>query len=77
VEAHSPSPRIGYQEVNYTIPPEIGKLVRPNEFTYVRLRLQRDTDSAYALYQWGPDLQLGSITWGPEKPFPAGSIPLD
>jgi hypothetical protein len=75
VEAHSPSPRIVYQELNYAIAPEIGKLIRPNEFTYVSLRLLRDADPAYALYQWSADLNLGTITWGPDKPFPPGSLP--
>lgn len=75
VEAHSASPRIIYRELNYTISPQIGKLIRPNEFTYIRLRLLRDTDSAYALYKWAPDLNLSSLTWGPDKAFPPGSIP--
>lgn len=76
VEAHSPSRRVRYRERDYPIPPEIGKLVRPNEFTYVRLRLERDTESAYALYPWGPGLDLANMTWKPDGDFPGGFIPL-
>jgi hypothetical protein len=79
VEAHSPSRRVTYRELNYTIPPEIGKLVRPNEVTYVRLRLDRDTDSAYALYPFDPrdaNLDLATFTWRPDGDFPPGFIPL-
>jgi hypothetical protein len=76
VEAHSPSPRVTYRELNYRIPGDLGKLVRPNEFTYVRLRLDRDTDSAYALYPWTPELDLPGTKWGPDTDFPAGFIPL-
>ncbi len=76
VEAHSPSRRVTYRELNYTIPPEIGRLVRPNEFTYVRLRLDRDTDSAYALYPFDPALDLSKLGWTADGDFPPGSIPL-
>ncbi|GAC1414634.1 MAG: hypothetical protein NVSMB5_02840 [Candidatus Velthaea sp.] len=76
VEAHSPSARVTYRDLNYRIPPEIGKLVRPNEFTYVRLRLDRDTDSAYALYPWTSQLDLPSMGWKPDGDFPPGFIPL-
>jgi hypothetical protein len=76
VEAHSPSRRVTYRELNYTIPPAIGKLVRPNEFTYVRLRLDRNTESAYALYPFASTLELEKMTWRPDGDFPKGFIPL-
>jgi hypothetical protein len=76
VEAHSSSPRIAYQDLNYRIPPDIGKLITPNQFTYVRLCLPRNTDAAYALYQWDPTLQLSAMTWDADTAFPPGNLPL-
>lgn len=78
VEAHSPSRRITYHDLDYRVSPEIGKLVLPNQVTYVRLRLDRDTENAYALFGWTPtlDADLGRMTWGPDAPFPSqGRIP--
>jgi hypothetical protein len=77
IEAHSPGARIGYKPIDYQIPPEIGKLVCPNEFTYVKLTLESDTEGAYALYGYGPTLEpLSATTWQPDQPFPMpGQIP--
>ena len=78
VEAHSPSRRITYRDLDYRIPPAIGKLILPNQFTYVNLRLDRDTETAYALFGWTPalDPDLAQMTWGPDTPFPTeGRIP--
>jgi hypothetical protein len=71
IEAHSPSPLVVYRDVNYRPSPDIGHLVRPNEFTYVRIALDRNTDNAYALYEWAPGLDLASMRW---MPFPPGSL---
>lgn len=78
IEAHSPSARITYRDVDYRIAPEIGKLILPNQFTYVRVRLERDTDTAYALFGWTPalDPDLAQMVWGPDTPFPSeGRLP--
>lgn len=78
VEAHSPSRRIVYRDLDYRVPPAIGKLILPNAFTYVNLRLDRDTDTAYALFGWTPalDPNLPQMVWGPDTPFPTeGRLP--
>jgi hypothetical protein len=71
IEAHSPSPLIAYRDVNYAAFPTVDQMVRPNEFTYIRVLLERDTDNAYALYRWSPDLVLDQMRW---MPFPPGSL---
>ncbi|HEY0382058.1 MAG TPA: hypothetical protein VGC72_07660 [Candidatus Elarobacter sp.] len=72
IEAHNPSPLINYNVVDYDTPapndPSV-HLIRPNEFTYVKVALARDTDAAYAMYQWGPHLDLSN--W---LPFPPGGL---
>ena len=76
VEAHSPSRRVTYRDLNYTVFRRDRPVVHPNEFTYVRLRLDRDTESAYALYPYAPDLDLEKFEWKPDGDFPPGYIPL-
>jgi hypothetical protein len=72
IEAHNPSPLITYNVVDYDTPlpndPNV-HLIRPNEFTYVKVMLRRDADASYALYQWGPHLDL--TNW---LPFPTGGL---
>ncbi len=76
IEAHSSSPRIHYQEIDYQVPPEIGSLVRANEFTYVRVHMDRNSDDAYALYRWADSLKLADLTWSVDTDFPAtGRLP--
>ena len=70
IEAHSASPRVNYQDLDYQIPPAIGSLVRPNEFTYVRVHMDRNSDDAYALYRWTEDLNLPGMTWNVDTKFP-------
>ena len=72
IEAHNPSPLITYNVVDYDTPlpndPNV-HLIRPNEFTYVKVMLRRDADASYALYQWGPHIDL--TEW---LPFPPGGL---
>jgi hypothetical protein len=72
VEAHNPSPLVRYNVVDYDTPapndPNV-HLIRPNEFTYAKIVLARNSDRAYAVYEWGPDVPLEK--W---PPFPPGDL---
>ncbi|MEO7201253.1 MAG: hypothetical protein ABIZ82_01520, partial [Candidatus Tumulicola sp.] len=68
IEAQSGSPFIAYKPVDYTPNADVQKMIRPNEFTYVAIKIDRDTYETYALYQWGQPLDVVS-TW---MPFPPG-----
>ena len=58
---------ISFLPLTFTQPPELAHAIRPNEFTYVDLTMKRDVDSSYALYRYGPSLNLPGTTW---MPFP-------
>ena len=40
----------------------IDHLIQPNQFTYVRVRLNRNPDNEYALYTWTPALDPAGNT---------------
>jgi hypothetical protein len=65
IEAHSGSPLVRYAVLDYAPTPAIGKLVEPNQFTYVRVQLNRNTDDVYQLYHWIPDDDLNKYFWPP------------
>lgn len=69
IEAHSGSELIAYKPVDYEVAAasRFEHLIFPNEFTYVRVELERDAADVYALYRWTPGLDLASLTW---MPFP-------
>ncbi len=72
VHANSGSTEIDYVDLTYTVSPDVGKLVLPNQTTYVFVCMNRDTTNTYQLYNYGADLP----TTPPWPPFPPGSIPL-
>jgi hypothetical protein len=72
VHANSGSDEIDYVDLTYTVSPGVGRLVSPNETTYVFVRMNRDTKNTYMLYNYDPNLP----TTPPWPPFPPGSIPL-
>jgi alpha-beta hydrolase superfamily lysophospholipase len=63
IEAHSPSAFISYKLVDYRPTDEVGKLIEPNQFTYVKVKMNRDTDQVYALYDFALTPDLASISW--------------
>jgi hypothetical protein len=69
IEAHSPSTLITYKPVDYRPTPELGKLIEPNQFTYVKVKMDRDTDQVYALYDLALVPDLSAVSWLP-MPFP-------
>jgi alpha-beta hydrolase superfamily lysophospholipase len=74
IEAHSPSELITYKPVDYQPTPEVGKLIEPNQFTYVKVKMGRDTDQIYMLYDLALTPDLAAVSWLP-MPFPkAGQI---
>lgn len=66
IEAQSGSPYIAYKAVDYKPSADVEKMIQPNEFTYVVIKIDRDAYQTYALYQWGGPLDL--VT--PWMPFP-------
>jgi hypothetical protein len=74
IEAHSPSEWISYKPVDYQPTADVRKLILPNQFTYVKVKMNRDTDKVYALYDLALVPNLGAVSWLP-MPFPeAGQI---
>lgn len=71
IEATSATPLISYKPVDYKPSADVAKMIQPNEFTYVVIKMDRDAYGAYALYQYSPALDV-TDTW---MPFPPGSIP--
>jgi hypothetical protein len=72
IDAKSGSKEIDYVEFTYTVSPEVGHLVAPNETTYVFVRMNRDATKTYRLYNYDPDRP----TAPPWPPFPPGFIQL-
>jgi len=68
IEAHSPSVLITYKPVDYQPSPDVGRLIEPNQFTYVKVKLDRDTDQVYVLYDLDLIPNLSAMTW---MPFPS------
>ena len=76
IEARSGSDLVGYTPIDYVVESstDLQHLISPNEFTYVRVEMPRNTDNTYALYRWDPTLALSTLHW---MPFPdTGRIPL-
>jgi hypothetical protein len=66
IEAQSGSPYIAYKAVDYTPSSDVQKMIQPNEFTYVKVKMDRDAYQTYALYQLGGPLNVAA-EW---MPFP-------
>ena len=72
VEASLPTELISYVPLIFTQPPELAHTIFPNEFTYLKMTMKRDTISTYAVYEYGPTLNFPGDSW---MPFPPGNIP--
>ena len=64
IEARSGSPAIDYQDVDYAAGDSVMALVRPNECTYIDVRLSRNVEKTYSVVQYGPNLDVNA-TWPP------------
>lgn len=69
IEAHAGSPYITYKAVDYQPGSGVEKMIQPNEFTYVSIKIDRDAYQTYALYQLGEPLDLS-----PWMPFPTRGL---
>ncbi len=58
IEARSGSPIVDYHDIDYAISPDLAALVRPNETTYVEVRLNRNVAGTYRLVPYSPELDL-------------------
>jgi len=58
IEARSGSPIVDYHDINYTLGPDLAALVRPNETTYVEVRLNRNAAGTYKLVPYSAGLDL-------------------
>ena len=67
IEAALPTELVAFVPLTFTQPPELQHTIAPNEFTYLGLTMQRDSDAAYAMYGYGSALDLPGTTW---MPFP-------
>ena len=68
IEASLPTQLLGVTPLIFTQPATLPHAIEPNEVTYVALTMQRDADDAYAVYGFGPQLNLSGTTW---MPFPS------
>jgi hypothetical protein len=59
---------VSFIPLTFEQPDNLEHTLYPNEFTYVALTMKRDTSQTYAVYQFGPNLNLPGTTW---MPFPA------
>jgi hypothetical protein len=59
---------VNFLPLTFTQPPELDHAITPNEFTYISLTMKRDTSQTYAVYEFGPTLDLSATLW---MPFPA------
>jgi hypothetical protein len=64
IEARSGSQWIDYRNVDYTIADPMIALVRPNESTYVDLRLPRDVSQTYSVVPYDPARNVSAV-WPP------------
>ena len=62
--------RYRYIPLTFTQPTSLAHTIAPNECTYVTMSLERQSDQAYSVYSFQPDLDLPSMTWLPPFPFP-------
>jgi len=54
IEVHSGSDEITYTDIDYVIPPEQASLLRPNQFTYMAMTLDRNATGTYKLLVFDP-----------------------
>jgi len=66
IEAALPTQLVSFIPLTFTQPPALQHAIAPNEFTYIALTMKRDPSQTYAVYQYGPGLDL-TATW---LPFP-------
>jgi hypothetical protein len=59
---------VSFIPLTFQQPPTIDHVIYPNEFTYVSLTMKRDTSQTYAVYQYGPTLNLSGTKWMPFPP---------
>jgi hypothetical protein len=71
IEAVSDSQYIEYQPTIYRPSVDINRLIQPNQFTYVRVTLNRNPDNEYAFYTWAPALDPAARAAAVWRPFPA------
>jgi hypothetical protein len=76
IEAHSQTPLVQYRPISYTGPTgatDDAHVVRPNEFTYVDVTMDRRSEQTYVIYPY--KTPLATATWNPPlQPFPPGWI---
>jgi hypothetical protein len=70
IEAVSDSQYIGYRPTIYRPSVDINRLIAPNQFTYVRVTLNRNPDDEYALYKWAPQFDAAARAAAVWRPFP-------
>lgn len=73
IEAVSDSQYIEYKPTIYRPSQDIERLIQPNQFTYVRVSLNRNPYDEYAFYQWAPALDpqaRAAAVWRPFPPLP-------
>ncbi len=58
IEARSGSPIVDYHDVDYTLSPDLAALVRPNETTYVEVKINRNVAGTYRLIPYSAGLDL-------------------
>ena len=77
IEAVSESQYIDYRATIYRPSVDINRLIQPNQFTYVRVTLSRNSDDEYAMYKWEPALDAAARTAAVWRPFPTlpSSVP--
>jgi hypothetical protein len=64
IEARSDSPVIDYRDVDYAVADSLAALVRPNEVTYVDVRVLRDVTLTYSVVLYDPARDVNA-TWPP------------
>ena len=77
IEAVSDSQYIEYRPTIYRPSVDINRLIQPNQFTYVRVTLNRNPDNEYAMYTWSSTLDpdaRAAVVWRPFPTLPS-SVP--
>ncbi|MGA9419262.1 MAG: hypothetical protein WBV40_08935 [Candidatus Cybelea sp.] len=77
IEAVSDSQYIEYAPTIYRPSVDINRLIQPNQFTYVRVTLNRNPDNEYAMYVWTTALDAAARAAAVWRPFPMlpGRVP--
>lgn len=68
IEAAVPGQLVRFMPLTFTQPATLLHTIAANECTYVSLKMRRDSLQTYAIYDFGPNLDLGSTSW---MPFPS------